>query len=78
MSQNWRTFGKVSTMQQEAELDRKRKGDQLRGWVAEYLDEGMTKEFWEDLRSILKEEQDKFLQMAKNYSDVLEMMNHEG
>ena len=77
MSQNWRTFGKASTMQQEAELDRKRKGDQLRGWVAEYLDEGMTKEFWEDLRSILKEEHNKFIQMAKNYSDVLEMMDRE-
>lgn len=77
MSQNWKTFGKASTMQQEAELDRKRKCDQLRGWVAEYIDEGMTDEFWEDLKSILKEEHDKFIQMAKNYSDVLEMMDHE-
>lgn len=77
MSQSWKTFGKASTMQQEAELDRKRKGDQLRGWVAEYLDEGMTTEFWDDLKAILEEERNKFIQMAKNYSDVLEMMNRE-
>lgn len=77
MSQNWKTFGKTSTMQQEAEMDRKRKSDQLRGWVAEYVDEGMVEEFWEDLQSILKEERDKFVQMARNYSDVLERMKNE-
>lgn len=79
MSQNWKTFGKTSTMQQEAEMDckRKHKSEQLRGWVAEYVDEGMVEEFWEDLQSILKEERDKFVQMARNYSDVLERMKNE-
>jgi len=77
MSQNWNTFGKASTMQQEAELDRKRKYDQLRGWVAEYLDEGLVTEFWQDLELILIEEMNSFNRKASYYQKVLRRLRSE-
>lgn len=71
MNQNWQEFKKASHTSLEADVDRQRKLDQLRGWVAEYLDEGMVDEFWEDLTLIVTEEINKFNRMASFYQEIL-------
>jgi hypothetical protein len=71
MNQNWKEFAKASHTSLEADVDRKRKFDQLRGWVAEYLDEGQVDEFWEDLTLLMTEEVNKFNRMASFYQEIL-------
>jgi len=71
MNQNWKEFAKTSRTSLEDDVDRKRKFDQLRGWVAEYLDEGQVDEFWEDLTLLMTEEVNKFNRMASFYREIL-------
>jgi hypothetical protein len=71
MKQNWKEFAKASRTSLEDDVDRKRKFDQLRGWVAEYLDEGQVDEFWEDLTLLMTEEVNKFNRMASFYQEIL-------
>jgi hypothetical protein len=71
MNQNWKEFAKTSRTSLEDDMDRKRKFDQLRGWVAEYLDEGQVDEFWEDLTLLMTEEVNKFNRMASFYREIL-------
>ena len=71
MNQNWKEFAKVSLTSLEDDVDRKRNFEQLRGWVAEYLDEGQVDEFWEDLTFLMKEEINKFNRMASFYQEIL-------
>jgi len=78
MNQTWNQFGKTSPTLSELELDRKRKYEQLRGWVAEYLDEGAVEEFWEDLQSVLTEEMNNFNKKASYYQEVLRRLSREG
>ena len=42
----------------------------LRGAVCEYLDEESVKEFLDDLRKIIDEEEDSFLKKALVYRDL--------
>jgi hypothetical protein len=71
MNQNWKEFAKASRTSLEDDVDRKRKFDQLRGWVAEYLDDGQVDEFWEDLTLLTTEEINKFNRMASFYQEIL-------
>jgi hypothetical protein len=71
MNQNWKEFAKASRTLLEDDVDRKRKFDQLRGWVAEYLDEGQVDEFWEDLTLVVTEEINEFNRKASFYQEIL-------
>lgn len=71
MNQNWKEFKKASRTLLEDDVDRKRKFDQLRGWAAEYLDEGQVDEFWEDLTLVMTEEINEFNRKASFYQEIL-------